>query len=108
MPDLGGTNTPARFAAIQTSASGDTTIVAAVPDKRIILLAYNYMANGAVNVKWRSNTTDLTGLAYLVANGGKVCPFANTGWAITALGEALVINLSAAIAVGGEVAYAVV
>lgn len=95
-----------KYAAIAVSSNGDNTIVAAVAAKRLLLLQYNYMANGTVNVKWRSNTTDKTGLAYLIANTGKVAPFSPIGWCITAVNEPLVLNLSGAIAVGGEVVYA--
>jgi hypothetical protein len=101
--------TPPAYAAIAVSASGDTTLVAAVPGLRIVLLAYNYMANGTVNAKWKSGAgTDITGLAYLVANTGKVAPFNPAGWCITAVGQALVLNLSASIAVGGELSYALI
>ncbi len=95
-----------KYAAIAVSSSGDNTIVSAVSGKKLLVLQYNYMANGTVNVKWRSNTTDQTGLAYLVANTGKVAPWSPIGWVKTASGEALVLNLSANVAVGGEVCYA--
>lgn len=96
-----------KYAAIAVSASGDNTIVAAVSGKRLLVLQYNYMANGTVNTKWKSGaSTDLTGLAYLVANTGKVAPFSPVGWCVTAAGAALVLNLSGNIAVGGEVVYA--
>lgn len=94
-----------KFAAIQLSATG--TVVAAVTSKKIRVLAYNFMANGSVNVKWQSHVTptDLTGLKYLVVNTGLVAPFAPTGWFETVSGEALDLNLSASIAVGGELIY---
>lgn len=96
-----------QYAPIAVASSGDNTVVAAVAGKKILVLAYNYMANGNVNAKWKSGaSTDLTGLAYMQANTGKVAPFGATGWCITAAGQALVLNLSAATAVGGEVVYA--
>ena len=65
------------------------------------------IANAAVNVKFQSHTTptDLTGLFYLAANGGFVLPYNEAGWFSTLAGEALDINLSGAIAVGGVVGY---
>ena len=94
------------FAVISANTSGDTTIAAARAGKQFIVLNYNYMSNGAVNVHWRSATTPITGNAFLVEAGrGKVCPYSPKGWCKTAIGEALVINLSAAIAIGGEVAF---
>lgn len=95
-----------KFGVIACASSGDNAIVAAVAGKRILVLQYNYMANGTVNAKWRSATTDISGLAYLIANTGKVVPYSPTGWVKTATGEALNLNLSAAQAVGGELVYA--
>lgn len=96
-----------KFAIVTASASGATTIVAAVTSKKIRVLAVEIIANGTVNAKWQSHITptDLTGLAYLVANAGYVLPFSPCGWFETVSGEALDINLSAAIAVGGSVVY---
>jgi|WetSurMetagenome_2_1015567.scaffolds.fasta_scaffold75363_3 hypothetical protein len=95
-----------KFAAISASASGSNSIVAAVTSKKIRVLAVDLIANGTVNAKWRSATaTDLTGLAYLVANSGYVRPFSPVGWFETTAGAALTLDLSAAIAVGGCVVY---
>jgi hypothetical protein len=106
---IGGVSLSVQFAAIQTSASGATPIVAAVTGSKIRVLAYNYMAAGTVNVKWQSAATDKTGLAYLIANTGKVVPFLPVGWCETNASEALNINLSAGgRRVGGELVYCVV
>jgi hypothetical protein len=95
-----------KFAAIVASASGNTSIVALVSAKKIRVLGLCFTVNGAVNVKWQSNTTDKTGLFYGDAAGkGKVLPFNPLGWFETAAGEALNINLSGAVAVGGELVY---
>ncbi len=94
-------------AVIATSSSGSTLIVAAVAGRVIRALSDRVMANGTVNVKWKSNTTDICGLAYLVANTGYVDPFNPVGWFETAAGEALNIDLSAAVAVGGVLRYVV-
>jgi hypothetical protein len=96
-----------KFAKIVASSSGATTIVAAVTSKKIRVVALQVIANAAVNVKWQSHVTptDLTGLAYLAANGGYVLPYNPVGWCETVSGEALDINLSGAIAVGGFLTY---
>jgi hypothetical protein len=96
-----------KFAKIVASASGATTIVAAVASKKIRVLRWSLSASGNVNVKWQSRVapTDLTGLHYLTqyaSAGGAYCP---AGIFETVAGEALDINLSAAIAVGGELTY---
>jgi hypothetical protein len=98
------------FATIVASASGATTVVAATGGKRIRVLRWSLSSNGAVNAKWQSHVTptDLTGLHYLTqfaTAGGAYCPI---GIFQTVSGEALDINLSAAIAVGGELTYVLV
>lgn len=104
--------TPIKSAAIACSSSGSNQIVAAVSGKSIAVLGYVLVANGAVNAKWQSASTDKTGLLYLAANGGAVAPViplsklgAGTCWFSTAAGEALNLNLSGAVAVGGHVLY---
>lgn len=105
----GQTSLIPRYAAITASSNGDNTVVAAVAGKRILVLQYNVMANGTVNAKWKDGASvDITGLGYYVANTGKVVPFSPMGWMVTGVGNALVLNLSAGIAVGGELGYAVI
>lgn len=94
-------------AVITASASGATQVVAAVAGRRIRVVGYTYRVNAAVNVKWQSGSTDLTGLLYNGGAGEGDSPFANEqSWLFqTAVGAALNINLSAAVAVGGHVQY---
>jgi hypothetical protein len=105
----GATSLVPRYVAVAASASGDNTVIAAVAGRRIVVLCGKLMANGTVNSKWKSGaSTDITGLEYLIANDGYVLPFAQCGWFATATGEALVLNLSGAIAVGGHLTYVLV
>lgn len=98
---------PVKHALIDANSSGNNLVVAAVTGKRILVLAYNYVSNGAVNAHWRSASTAITGPMYMDgAAKGKVCPYNPKGWCKTAVGEALNLNLSAAVAVGGEITYA--
>ena len=96
-----------KFAKISTSSSGASQVVAAVTSKKIRVLRLSLIANAAVNVKFQSHVTptDLTGLYYLGANGGWVEPFCAVGLFETVAGEALDINLSGAVAVGGCLTY---
>jgi hypothetical protein len=96
-----------KFATIAASTSGNNQIVAAVTSKKIRVLAAQLISNGTVNAKWQSGSsgTDLTGLAYLVANAGYVLPFNPCGWFESASGVLLNLNLSAAINVGGSILY---
>lgn len=97
-----------KFAAIAASSSGNNTVIAAVTSKKIRVLAYNIIGNGAVNAKWQSGAsgTDLTGLKYIAAAGGGICANYNpVGWFESASGVLLNLNLSGAVAVGGEIVY---
>lgn len=95
-----------KFAPIVASTSGDTQVVADVSTKKIRVLAGQFTGNGAVNVKFRSNTTDKTGLTYIGAAGqGSIIPFVPVGNFETNAGEALNINLSGNVAVGGWIVY---
>jgi hypothetical protein len=96
-----------KFAVITASSSGGNTVVSAVGGKKIRVLKWSLSFSGTVNIKWQSHTTptDITGLHYGVANataGGAYCPL---GHFQTVTGEALDINLSGAVAVGGELTY---
>lgn len=102
----GATDLTPKFAAITASSSGNTTVVAAVTSKKIRVIQYLVSASAAVNVKFRSATAgDKTGLVYLAASGGCGAAFNPVGHFETASGEALQINLSAAVAVGGHLVY---
>jgi len=103
----GTTSLTPKFATITASSSGATTVVAAVTSKKIRVISYVVVANAAVNIKFQSHVTptDKTGLLYLAANGGVSGAYAPTGHFETISGEALDINLSGAIAVGGHLTY---
>src|SRR5215207_10431091 len=96
-------------APIVAAASGDNTVVAAVTGKRIRVIRYEISASGAVNAKWRSGTTDITGLFYFAAAGATAdadsTDQGRDSLFETVAGQALVLNLSAAVAVGGFIDY---
>lgn len=92
--------------AISTSSSGDTELVAAQADKRIVVHNYVFVAAAAVSVKFKSGSTDKTGAMAVAANGGVAASgTVENRWFATGVGEALNINLSGAVAVAGHVAY---
>ena len=103
-----------KTATIQTNSSGNTQLVAAVPGHTIRVVAFVVTASGNENVKFRSNSTDLTGFLYLATHG--VCsspsPTQTPAGVVyqfqTAAGEALNINLAGTSDVGGYVVYQVV
>lgn len=95
-----------KSAVIAASSSGANAIVAAVTGKKIRVLGYIISGVTAVNAKWQSGSTDIGGLIYIGATGGAVAPIAPMYmWFETVAGEALNLNLSGAVAVGGGVVY---
>jgi hypothetical protein len=101
-----------KFAVISASSSGDNAIVAAVTGKKIRVTSYVLSFSGSVNAKWRSGTTDLSGLLYGAAAAVVECGPTDSdlrgqrpGHLETARGEALNLNLSGATAVGGHLTY---
>jgi hypothetical protein len=105
---IGGTAYPVLRAFANPSASGDNTIVAAVAGKKVRVLAYSIgPVAGAVNVTLKSATAGaISSTKYLPAAGsGMGRGLAPFGHCETVAGEALVLNLSAAVAVGVDLLY---
>ena len=92
------------FATINATTSGDTQVVAAVSNRRIVVVAFGVIASATVNIRFRSGTTDITGSMRLVEGGGIAHSY-DAGLFQTATGQALNINLSANATVGGYVVY---
>lgn len=99
----------ALIAAVAASASGDNAIVAAVAGKKIRVRGFELFNSVATvqNAKWRSGTTDITGLMYGTTIGLLADAQAPKDDFLfeTVAGQALNLNLSAATAVGGWVSY---
>lgn len=98
------------FAVIDVSASGASELVAATASKRVVVRALQLVVAGDVGVTFQSDggPTDISGPQAFLANGGIVLPYTPNGWFQTELGEALDIDLDAAVAVGGSLVYGVV
>jgi len=96
-----------KTAKIDHAVSGDNTIVATVTGKRIKVYVVVLVVSGAVNCKWKSGFNDLSGDMNFDGKGE------GYGQAVqppafllaTNAGEALILNLSAAVAVDGYVSY---
>lgn len=102
----GATALSRKFAKIDASSSGNNTIVSASSGNRLRVLRWGLTANGDVGVKWRSgSSTDLTGVRPLTQYASAGGAYTPVGIFETAKNEAFVLNLSAAVAVGGELTY---
>jgi hypothetical protein len=101
-------------APITASANGDNVVVAAVPGRRIRVLTFVLSFSAAVNAKFLDGAggSALSGLYYGL--GATAPGFSSDGTTdhrgifTTSVGNALVLNLSGAIPVGGHVIYELV
>ena len=100
-----GAEGPPISAPISVAVEGDTTIVSAIPGKRIVVIGLVLAADGATVVRLKSGEDALTGEVGLTATVSLRLPTGMAGWVRTAVGEALVLELDAANAVTGMVAY---
>ena len=103
----GATALTPKFAAISGATSGDNTLVAAVANKKIRVLALALVAITAVNVRFENGAagTALSGVMSIGATGGFVLPFNPTGWFETGSNTLLNMELSAAVQVSGCLTY---
>lgn len=98
-----------KFAPISVSTSGDNTIVVAVAGFRVRVVRYSFKVAAAVNVTWKSSVAGaLTGPLVCSAAGDGIAEREPAGIVQTAIGEALVLNLSGGVSVGGSVTYTLV
>jgi len=99
------------YGSISLSTLGDTTVVPAISGYRVRVLGYVISAAGAVSVQFKSGSTAISGPMSMVAGSNITThPSASTeqsemGVVQTNPDEAFVINLSAAVVVGGHVNY---
>jgi hypothetical protein len=100
-----------QYAAVAAAAAGDNTLVAAVTGKRIRVLALALVASGGANsarLESAAGGTALTGVMDIGDNGQLVLPYNPAGWCQTVAAELLNLELSAATAVAGALAYVTV
>lgn len=96
---------------VAASASGNNTVISAPGSSRFIrVFGYNLTAAAAVTCYWNSTGgVQLSGNLYATNNagGGIATGFYRDGIFDVPPGEGLRLNLSAGVAVGGEVRYEV-
>ena len=106
-----GATGPVKFAQFSTSSSGDTDLVAGVGSgataRKIRVLALNLTSAGITTVFFKTKTTatKISGDHALAANGQLRFDTAHMGHFETVAGEALTINNSAAVQIGGHLVY---
>lgn len=95
------------FAPIDVAGGGDNTVVAADATRKIKVVSYVIVVDGAVAVRWKSGAgANLSGAMSFLANGGLVVPEQPSGHVLeTAVNQALVLNLSSAVGARGHLSY---
>ena len=102
----GTVDRPVKFSLISSGSSGASEVVAGVSGRKIRVLAYTIVVAGIVDVKFQSDTTDLTGAMPFGAKAeGVSANWAPGGHFETAAGEALNISLSLTVNVRGHISY---
>lgn len=96
-----------KYAVIDAATSGNNTLVSAVADKKIRVLALWLVSAGTVNTRFESGAdgTALTGQANLIVNTGFVLPYNPVGWFETGSNTLLNLELSAAVSCDGSLVY---
>ena len=97
------------FADLNVTASGDTTVVAAVSDKKIRVVSIVFSTDTQTSVGWKSNSTILIQPMAFAQYGGMAINDLPYGFFVeTVAGEALVANLTGTAAVRGSLLYALI
>jgi hypothetical protein len=99
------------YAVVAASTGGDNTLVAAVTGKKIRVISLALVATGGANtVRLESGAsgTAITGQMDLASDGQLVLQYNPAGWCETAASALLNLELSAATAVAGMLAYVTV
>ncbi len=97
-----------KHAVISFITAGDNPVVALVAGKRIKVLGYVLIGEGAVRVTFKSNATALSGAMNLAADGNGIAAAMadfDRPWLTTAVGEALNLHLDAGVQVSGHLTY---
>lgn len=97
-----------KYAAVDAASSGDNTVVAALAENRIRVLAvFLIMTGTAITIRFESGAggTALTGQMTPSQGGGFVLPYNPVGWFQTAVGELLNLELGGAQSVDGCIVY---
>lgn len=99
---------PAKSVAVSTNTSGDNTLVAADSLRPIYVTSVTLYAGGTVSVKFTDGTTDVTG-TIPIGTASTNIPWVQSaemyGICKVDAGKALILNLSAGVAVNGVVTY---
>lgn len=97
----------AHYTALSVNATGDNTLVAAVPGMKIRVVSIFVVSSGGTSsLKFQSSTTsDLTGAIVMEDQSKFDLGVSEYGHFQTEAGEALSLNLSNKVTLGGAITY---
>jgi len=95
-----------------TAVAGTTTVVAAMPGRRVRVLGYVLVASAAGTITWQDGAAAaLSGAMALAVGQSLVAPDtapvmgSERGWFLTGYAQSLVLNLGTGAAAAGHVLY---
>ncbi len=96
-----------KYLAVDVNTSPNSTLIAAVSGKKILVLGCVIVAAGSVNIRFEdgANGTPLTGVINITTNSGFTLPLGLPGWFKTSTNTLLNLELSAGTAVAGTLVY---
>ena len=90
------------------TASGDNVILAAQAGKKILIVGYDLISNGACNAYFKDGSSAISSTKYLAANTGIAKDSKRIMFGNAAVNTAINLNLSAAVLVGCQIWYILV
>jgi hypothetical protein len=91
---------------VNFSSSGDNTVITAISLTRFAIHRIWLVCAAATSLTFKDGaSTALSGAASMSANGGLTFDATGEPWFVTSLGNAFIINSSAAVQVSGMVYY---
>lgn len=101
-----GTPRIVRPLAFSADSSGNNLLIPGITGIVLIVFQYSFVCAGAVTVSWESSGgTVISGAQAYAANGGIERVWRDHGCFRTLKGEGLVLDLSGAVQVGGDLMY---
>lgn len=95
-----------RWAEINATAAGNTTVVQAVGGRKLTIVSIDMVVSAAVSISWLSGTvTTIRNQQAFAANSGIARDIVRPYYAQTFAGEPLIINLSGVANVRGAIGY---
>lgn len=93
---------------INCAGSGDNTLLAAQATKKIAVYRHWFSAAAAVNAKFKHGAVDFHPGIPMAASEKWTLDFSEEPWFITAVNEALILNLDAAVQCSGVFYYGLI